>query len=301
MSNSLRGKVKKKFETQDLMETEKDKIFAYKSHQAPKKIYNPIPIRGDMELCIGQENVQDSTAELEANLIAALLNVNPAEKFVSLNILSTLLRNTQNSEVVSTLESLTNSLHATSNLHSNSGCKGTKRAFQDLSQLEITEKYLESRESKRKMVRKQTSFAMTDVKSECNSTNEKGNQAVNLPHIGHSDDSFYDSETNIQPNIQKISPDKCMNQTENSHKKVGLLTASERMVKVQRYLDKKKRRKGEKAVRYECRQNLASKRFRYQGRFIRFEDLHKYKGKLIIDYAERKLIKPIFQITKVRN
>ena len=167
--------------------------------------------------------------------------------------------------------------------------------------METSENYLEPRKSKKKMVRKQTSFAMTDVKSECNSTNEQGHQAVKQPHSNNSVDSFYDSEVILQSNIQKSSPAGCKLQTENSVKMVGLLTASERKVKVQRYLDKKKRRRGEKAVRYECRQDLASKRFRYQGRFIRFEDLHKFKGKLIIDYTERKLIKPIFQVTKVRK
>ena len=78
------------------------------------------------------------------------------------------------------------------------------------------------------------------------------------------------------------------------------INSQERKAKVQRYLEKKRRRRGEKAVRYECRQDLASKRFRFQGRFIKFEDLHKYQGKYIIDYTGRKLVKPIFEITKVK-
>uniref|UniRef100_A0A7S3NVU2 CCT domain-containing protein n=1 Tax=Euplotes crassus TaxID=5936 RepID=A0A7S3NVU2_EUPCR len=140
---------------------------------------------------------------------------------------------------------------------------------------------------------------MTDVKSECNSTNEPVNQTTKSPDHNDSIHNFDDSEE-ILPSSVKNSPlIGCKNNTKTSEKMVGLLTASERKLKVQRYLDKKKRRRGEKSVRYECRQDLASKRFRYQGRFIRFEDLHKFKGKLIIDYTERKLIKPIFQITKV--
>lgn len=152
------------------------------------------------------------------------------------------------------------------------------------------------------MVRKQTSFAMTDVKSECNSNNGPINQTTKYPHQDHSVDSFDDSEEILQTNNASNSHlIGCKHEAKISEKMVGLLTASERKVKVQRYLEKKKRRRGERSVRYECRQDLASKRFRYQGRFIRFEDLHKFKGKLIIDYAEKKLIKPIFEITKVRR
>ena len=84
-------------------------------------------------------------------------------------------------------------------------------------------------------------------------------------------------------------------------KMVGLLTTSERKVKVDNYLDKKRRRLCQGNVRYECRQNLAHQRFRFQGRFIKFEDLHTFKGKYIIDYHGKKLIKPLFQITKEKK
>jgi len=44
---------------------------------------------------------------------------------------------------------------------------------------------------------------------------------------------------------------------------VGTLTREERNEKLKKYLEKKKRRKSQKFVRYECRKNLAEKRFRY--------------------------------------
>lgn len=86
-----------------------------------------------------------------------------------------------------------------------------------------------------------------------------------------------------------------------SVKMVGLLTAQERQLKVQRYLDKKQKRKGEYSVRYGCRQDLAQKRFRFQGRFVKFEDLHLFSKDYIIDFNGRRLIKPIFRICKLRK
>lgn len=142
---------------------------------------------------------------------------------------------------------------------------------------------------------------MTDVKSECNSSNGLSGQGGKNSHQISSVEGFYDPEAILSTDCHKSAKKPSVVTHKNSEKMVGLLTESERKLKVQRYLDKKKRRKGEKAVRYECRQDLASKRFRYQGRFIRFEDLHKYKGKLIIDYTGRKLVKPIFKITKMKK
>lgn len=84
-------------------------------------------------------------------------------------------------------------------------------------------------------------------------------------------------------------------------KMVGLLTEQERQVKVQRYLEKKQKRKGERNVRYGCRQDLAQKRFRFQGRFVKFEDLHLFSKDYIIDFNGRRLIKPVFRICKLRK
>lgn len=50
-------------------------------------------------------------------------------------------------------------------------------------------------------------------------------------------------------------------------KYIGKLTVEERKKRVQRYLDKKKRRIWGRKVEYQCRKNLASKRARVHGRF----------------------------------
>jgi hypothetical protein len=172
----------------------------------------------------------------------------------------------------------------------------------------------------KKRVRKQTSFAKTDVRSEeCSEYELPGNTTFQLQK---QDGIRIDLESNdnhpivnvFEPRIANTNGYEkesrfinCNDHQENpaqspsnspERKMVGQLTHQERRVKVQNYLDKKRKRKGKSNVRYGCRQDLAHKRFRFQGRFIKLEDLEEYKGKYIIDFKARKLLKPIFHIEK---
>ena len=79
---------------------------------------------------------------------------------------------------------------------------------------------------------------------------------------------------------------------------VGLLTREERMVKVQRYLSKKRERKNKAKVRYSVRQDQARTRYRFQGRFMRAEELAKLPANYILDRKNKKVIKPIFDIER---
>jgi hypothetical protein len=69
---------------------------------------------------------------------------------------------------------------------------------------------------------------------------------------------------------------------------------------VRRYWEKKRIRKTQKFVRYECRKNLAEKRFRYQGRFVKFEQLAQLDPDMVYNPHQRPepKTKPIFKVIK---
>lgn len=54
----------------------------------------------------------------------------------------------------------------------------------------------------------------------------------------------------------------------NSNTKIGTISIEERKIKVQKYLDKRKRRNFRKKISYMCRKNVADKRIRIKGRFV---------------------------------
>ncbi|CAG9316043.1 unnamed protein product [Blepharisma stoltei] len=51
-------------------------------------------------------------------------------------------------------------------------------------------------------------------------------------------------------------------------KKIGTLTLEERKIKIERYLEKRKRRTFSKRIAYACRKRVADSRIRIKGRFV---------------------------------
>jgi hypothetical protein len=65
--------------------------------------------------------------------------------------------------------------------------------------------------------------------------------------------------------ILKFTP---KNTTSGSKTKIGTLTVEERRMKVQKYLEKRKRRNFAKKISYMCRKKVADQRIRVKGRFV---------------------------------
>lgn len=72
------------------------------------------------------------------------------------------------------------------------------------------------------------------------------------PNVSGSRSSSYSSE-GVEESVSSSNLSTTM----------GALTVEERREKVKKYWEKKKRRTSQKHVRYECRKNLAEKRFRF--------------------------------------
>jgi len=93
------------------------------------------------------------------------------------------------------------------------------------------------------------------------------------------------SERRADKNKHKASSHSYANEEINSGEKCN----EQRHNKIIRYWTKKLNRSIHKKVRYDCRQDLANKRFRYQGRFIKREELCKLDPIEVCDPSQRSV------------
>jgi hypothetical protein len=112
--------------------------------------------------------------------------------------------------------------------------------------------------------------------------------------------SSLDSPQNLNMSSSQLSRRERFDSSVSSLGSMTSLTKEERLDKVRKYWKKKHDRKNNKLIRYECRKNLAEKRFRYQGRFVKFEQLAELDPDMVYDPHSLKTpkTKPIFKIHK---
>ena len=73
------------------------------------------------------------------------------------------------------------------------------------------------------------------------------------------------SAESFDPQVLKFTPKASGS---GSRTKIGTLTIEERRMKVQKYLEKRKRRNFNKKISYMCRKKVADQRVRVKGRFV---------------------------------
>jgi hypothetical protein len=76
--------------------------------------------------------------------------------------------------------------------------------------------------------------------------------------------------TFVSPTIHTLTSEKVHQKAQAKHitQPVGTLSVSERQKKIQRYLEKKKKRTWVKRIHYDCRKKVADNRLRIKGRFV---------------------------------
>lgn len=75
---------------------------------------------------------------------------------------------------------------------------------------------------------------------------------------------------------------------------IGPLSTEERLNKVRKYLDKKRRvRARQIAIRYECRKRVAAKRLRIKGRFMTRAQALKVLGLSEVDLLENEQLQEL--------
>lgn len=313
--------IKKKCDPTGEFQAHSDQILKFSNLFGQKMIYAPVPIRNNANIFNSSESTTISNSNVENKLIESLLSKFNAENLPNLNSVSSILNSSRENFNQATINRLAaNLISSSQNLMLNTRLCEFNNLVETSTQQTMGTSYGEKFMKNKKSIRKQTSFAVTDEKSDNYSADERIpshhtetlHQNLILESIedeGEIDNAnvaskaikSYSMESSNMDYVENRNISNLSNYINNEVKMVGQLTEAERQIKVNHYLDKKKRRLGENNVRYGCRQQLASKRFRFQGRFIRIEDLHKFKGKFIIDFYGKRLLKPIFSIEKIKR
>lgn len=93
--------------------------------------------------------------------------------------------------------------------------------------------------------------------------------------------SILDALAQIIPDPEKVDKNRL----------IGTLTATERQVKIRKYLEKRKRRIWRKKISYDCRKKMADKRLRIKGRFVTRDQACALLGTTAEDLSSNELLK----------
>ena len=67
-------------------------------------------------------------------------------------------------------------------------------------------------------------------------------------------------------------PGRSSNKNDDGSNKIGIYSPESRRLRIQRFMEKRKRRIWTKRVKYDVRKNFADSRLRVKGRFVKKED-----------------------------
>ncbi|CAI2383956.1 unnamed protein product [Moneuplotes crassus] len=90
-----------------------------------------------------------------------------------------------------------------------------------------------------------------------------------------------------------------LNKLSRTDRLVGLLSIEERSVKVNRYLEKKRRRKWNKKINYHSRKKVADTRPRFKGRFVSVDQADEYNKRLREELQEKLRKERMFVTQKI--
>ena len=174
MSNNQLGKVKKKIQNDFTLSPFDIENLMIQSLKSSRTMYTPVPLRSDGQRHETQAIGQPGGFNIPPNIVTALLNSGTAENFQNLNSLSSLLHLNQELTFQDAGNSFINQLLKSAKIQTNFGTERTNRALAHGDHLGSFIKNSPKNKNKRKTIRKQTSFAITDVKSDSSSADEKG-------------------------------------------------------------------------------------------------------------------------------
>ena len=174
MSNNQLGKVKKKPENKMTFSSSEVEKLMIGSLKSAKPIYTPIPLKSNGQSLKSQIISQPGGFNIQPNILTALLNFKTAENFQTLNSLTNLLRLNQELTCNGAGSGVASQLLDSAKNSSANESKISKSFLLPGDQIGSIGKNSSSKMEKRKSIRKQTSFAITDVKSESSSADEKG-------------------------------------------------------------------------------------------------------------------------------